>query len=322
MSNDSTPLIIKGLKKPHLVPRYVWSRAQRSYYGPSIYTTSRFNIGENIFESEWDCLIILDTCRPDALEAVSTEYDFINEISTRWSVGGDSWEWMANTFVNDHIEEIKNTAYYTSNPNAITVLENHFESNHDQEDIHRSKVQRLKKWGQFDLASVDDFGDYECLHRTINYKHNYPDPRALTDRGIVADREENFDRLILHYMPPHGPYITETTSDSEEKIRMTESPRERTYDAYLDNLRWGLNEVELLLDNINRENVIITADHGECFSSFFDTHKSGQLNPTVRRVPWVQTEATDSKSYSPDTNTNKNEMKGSVEERLQALGYK
>ena len=116
--------------------KYVWSKGLaklfRSYYLPSIFFASKFNCGENIFESECDLLIILDTCRPDALERVSTEYSFIDDISTRWSVGGDSLEWMANTFSHDYVEHIRDTAYYTSNPNAITVLENHFESIHDQ----------------------------------------------------------------------------------------------------------------------------------------------------------------------------------------------
>jgi hypothetical protein len=112
----------------------------------------------------------------------------------------------------------------------------------------------------------------------------------LTDRGIVADRKENFDRMILHYMPPHRPYIAEAsgtqgTNDKRKKIRITESPRNFTYDAYLDNLRWALTEVKLLLDNIDRQNVVITADHGECFSSWFPAHVSGQLNPTVEGFP-------------------------------------
>lgn len=239
---------------------------------------SVFNIGRNIFDFEWDCLIVLDTCRPDALETVSTEYDFINNVSTYWSVGSDSWEWMANTFVNDHIKKIKNTAYYTSNPNAITALKSNFDLNHNQEDIHRDKIRRLQKYGSFDLVSVVDLADYECLHREVNYNHSYPSPRALTDRAIVADREENFEKMILHYMPPHSPYI------------------------------------------IDRQNDVITAGHGECLSSHFPRHVSGQLNPGVRRVPVVRTEAFDSKSYAP--NIDEKATYSSVDEKLQSLGYK
>lgn len=231
-----------------------YARKYRAYIHLHRLLRPQSSILENAFESEWDCLIILDTCRLDDLETVSTEYDLINNISTCWSVGGDSWEWMANTFVSDYIEKTKNTAYYSSNPNAITVLENHFESNHDQGNIHRSKVQRLKKYGRFDLVSVDDFEDYECLHREVNYSHHYPSPRALTDRDIVADRKENFDRMILHYMPPHSPYIAEASgtqgiNDKWKGIKIAESPRNFTYDAYLDNLTWALTEIKLLLDN-------------------------------------------------------------------------
>jgi hypothetical protein len=234
---------------------------------------------------------------------------------------------MANTFSHDYVEHIQDTAYYTSNPNAITVLENHFESIHDQENRLLSRARRQKRYGRYDIVSVEELADYECLYRSdiSNYNHKYPHPRSLTDKAIVEDRQADFDRMILHYMPPHAPYIAESSSSQEingRKISLTETPRDFSYDAYLDNLRWGLNEVELLLDNIDRQNVVITADHGQCFSSYFSPHVSGQLNPTVRKVPWVRTEATDSKSYSPDAEMNTNNTEVSLEERLQALGYK
>jgi hypothetical protein len=105
-------------------------------------------------------------------------------------------------------------------------------------------------------VSVEEFADYECLYRSdiSNYNHKYPHPRSLTDKAIVEDRQADFDRMILHYMPPHAPYIAESSSSQEingRKISLTETPRDFSYDAYLDNLRWGLNEVELLLDNIS-----------------------------------------------------------------------
>lgn len=79
----------------------------QAYIHPRRFLRHKISTLENIIEFGWDCLIILDTCRPDGLETVSAEYDFINNISTHWSVGGDSWEWMANTFVSDYIEKLK-----------------------------------------------------------------------------------------------------------------------------------------------------------------------------------------------------------------------
>jgi hypothetical protein len=215
MLDNLISLIIGGIRNPRKVPKYIFKRALK-YHGPSIYLVSKFNLGENIFESEWDCLIILDTCRPDALEMVSTEYDFIDDISTRWSVGGDSWEWMANTFTLDYIEEIQDTAYYTTNPHAITTLENHFDSNHNQQTIEHGRVHRQKKWGRYELVSTDDFADYKCLHRSDDYIHNYPHPRSLTDKAIIEDRQADFDRMILHYMPPTLPILQKYLARNEQ----------------------------------------------------------------------------------------------------------
>ena len=93
-----------------------------------------------------------------------------------------------------------------------------------------------------------------------------------------------------------------------------------SFDAYLDNLRWGLNEIELLLKNIDQEKVIITADHGENFRlrSIRAEHKPGMITPTVRRVPWVTTTAKDTGEREPDTSQSE---RSELESTLEALGY-
>lgn len=317
--------------------RYLVYSLSQPLLATSIFLNSTFGFGKNIFEEEWDLLIVLDTCRPDALRIVADEYEFINEVLEKWSVGGDSWEWMANTFDYQYIETISNTVYITSNPNSITVLENQFEKNHAYSDISRDKVKRLRKYGNFNLVTVDDFGGYQSLYEYgIAQKHgrydpesmevsNYPSPRTVTDHGIAADRNENFDRIILHYMPPHRPYIAVVPEDksnqcNNQRIQVVDEPRDRTFSAYLDNLRWGLDEVRLVLNNMNREKVVITADHGTCISKYLPSHVSGSVNPTVRKVPWVVTTANDSKRYHPDGEINKSGY--SPEEVLEALGYK
>lgn len=37
--------------------------------------SSRFPFGTNVYEKDWDVLVLLDTCRVDALAEVSGEYD-------------------------------------------------------------------------------------------------------------------------------------------------------------------------------------------------------------------------------------------------------
>jgi hypothetical protein len=336
MADSGLSLIQKGLTKPKKALRYISRQSSRKLYrnllGPSIFFNSKYNLGSNIFESDWDLLIVLDTCRPDAIRSVVNEYPFIDSVSEKWSVGGDSWEWIANTFDKKYSSMIENTAYITSNPWAITVLENEFESNHHNSEIERSKVKRLRKWGEFNLVSPNEFSHYQCLYdHGVDSTHTiasfrYPSPRSITNHGIAADRKSQHGKIILHYMPPHAPYISKRVSSEdrdeyEGNTKLVEKARDNTsWEAYLDNLRWGLDEVSLVLQNMNRDKVIITADHGECFSSCFPSHISGQINRSVRKVPWVETTASDERTYEPDIETNQSEH--SPEDVLDALGYK
>ncbi|MFB6225192.1 MAG: hypothetical protein ABEI13_01925, partial [Candidatus Paceibacteria bacterium] len=41
--------------------------------------TSHHPVGINVLDLEWDTLILLDTCRVDALREVAPEYDFLND---------------------------------------------------------------------------------------------------------------------------------------------------------------------------------------------------------------------------------------------------
>lgn len=42
--------------------------------------TSRYPIGSNVFEENWDLLVVLDACRVDALRAVEDEYPFVGDV--------------------------------------------------------------------------------------------------------------------------------------------------------------------------------------------------------------------------------------------------
>ncbi|TKX74502.1 hypothetical protein EXE46_09090 [Halorubrum sp. GN11_10-6_MGM] len=81
--------------------------------------------------------------------------------------------------------------------------------------------------------------------------------------------------------------------------------------------------MELLLDNIDAERVVITADHGEAFGEYgFYWHKVACPLPIVRQVPWIETTAEDTGGYEPD-GWDKSEKKNEtcINERLKALGY-
>lgn len=147
----------------------------------------------------------------------------------------------------------------------------------------------------------------------------YPSPRSVTDHVIQTDRSKNPARIIAHYMPPHVPYLAELKNG---EINIRDEPRPSTdFDAYIDNLRWALDEVELLLENVDRDNVVISSDHGENFflRSMRAAHTPGMVAPSVRQVPWAETEAIDEETYHPKIN--EDQELTDINEMLEALGY-
>ncbi|MBV0900409.1 alkaline phosphatase family protein [Haloarcula salina] len=326
----------RGVKNPQKALSYIkakgFQNALATYRNQSIAFNSRKTIGTNVFNQNWDLLIILDTCRVDALRTVSSEFSCIPEVGSIYSVGGSSPEWIAKTFDLDYEDDIENTAYISANPHSETVLGNGIESNWDPETENKD-VSQMRSRGDWNLASKDDLGHYEGLWKYEGRGYKYCPPRYVTDRGITLSREHDFDKTILHYMPPHGPYTLECIPEGSnlkdhqgDEFGYLERTgnRDEVFRSYLNMLRWVLEEIELLLENSNYRNVAISADHGEAFGEFgVFYHHAGSLHPQIRRVPWAETSAEDTRSYipsfSPDDDGDYSEQ--SVKETLKSLGY-
>ncbi|WP_199234182.1 hypothetical protein [Halorubrum sp. GN11_10-6_MGM] len=78
--------------------------------------TKHLPYGTNVYDRNWDALIILDACRVDAIKQVEDEYEFIESVGTIQSVGSTSFEWMPKTFNEQYLDEVQNTAYISGNP--------------------------------------------------------------------------------------------------------------------------------------------------------------------------------------------------------------
>jgi arylsulfatase A-like enzyme len=153
----------------------------------------------------------------------------------------------------------------------------------------------------------------------------------MTDRAITVGREHDPDRLLVHYMQPHEPYIAEALESKEpldprwknpiEQLQQGNLDRETVWEAYLDNLRVVLDEVERLLENVDAERVVITADHGEAFGEYgFYEHPIGCPHPVVKQVPWATTTAVDRGTSTPAA-YERDETAPEVSDRLEDLGY-
>jgi len=264
---------------------------------------------QNIYTEDWDLLIVLDACRYDMMLGVADQFEFINHVGSINSVGSKTTEWMEKTFVEDYRDDMSETAYVCSNPNSEKFL-----------DPNNFKL-------------LDEVWKYSW-DEEIGTIH----PRPVTDRAINAGRNSDANRIIAHYMQPHEPFLSKPDLGGREVAdRIEESAegdrsvwkqleegkisKEEVMDNYNINLALVLEDVELLLENISAEQVVITSDHGNALGEWgLYGHPRHRPIPSLRKVPWVETSATDERGYEPKTdkgNTNANQ----VEDRLKDLGY-
>lgn len=256
-----------------------------------------------IFRDDWDILIILDACRSDTMKQVSADYEWISEVGTRYSVGPDSPTWMDRTFTMTDDSELSETAYVTANP---------YSDYHAPQD----RLARLEEVWKY--AWDDKIGTVP--------------PRPVTDAGINI-AQQDYSRVIIHYMQPHFPsiptnlgYKINKSGDGDEWIwnsNIDDNPtKQKIYSAYEDNLRYVLDEVSILINNLSSDRVVITADHANAFGEHgIWGHPKNQPAPIVLRVPWIVTEATDTEEYQPASNI-KSESSVSLTDQLEALGYR
>ncbi len=309
------------------------------------------NYGTDFLTKDWDLLILLDACRADLMADVVDEYDFLEDFDTTISNASHSREWMHKTLMEpdssgaqklwtklgvarnpDDNEYIADRYSTKSLPNTAYITWNHFSRMLDEE--------------QFYL--LDEVWQYawDDNRKLVN-------PRPLTDRTIDVSRNQNPDRIITHYMQPHTPFfervknrdpefrspadrpISDVFKGGEPQNGMGNGMSEYTmlqrglisfdelWEMYLENLRWALDDIELLLENVDAEKVIISADHGNAIGEFgcYGHRPYTPLNAT-KEVPWVVTSATDEETHTPDFSRKEETVDSdTVQNRLEDLGY-
>lgn len=283
--------------------------AQEFYLGGLRRLGHVYNYGTPIFEEDWDVLLVLDACRADLMDEMADEYDFVTTDSAIYSVGSATEEWMEKTFTEEYADEIRRTAYVTGNPHSAEGL--------DQQNFADYEEVWTYAWDDDD--------------RTVP-------ARAVTDRAIKTARETNPDRMVVHYMQPHHPFVPcpelnqdigyfeeATWNHIWEMLQEGATTEEEVWEGYRENLRYVLDDVELLLENLDAETVVITSDHGNALGEFgVYGHPLHVPIPSLKKVPWIVTSATDSGTYEPteDEERVRDDTSEDVADRLRNLGYK
>ncbi|MDG5761544.1 hypothetical protein QA600_19620 [Natronococcus sp. A-GB1] len=257
------------------------------------------NDGVNFLEKEWDILIILDACRYDFFDNVSSLPGKTDSIQ---SLGSTSAEFIENNFAG---QTLYDTVYVSSN-GWYENLRDEIDS-----DIYR-----------FIYTGRDAVNDMTCR------------PETVTDRALEANSEHPNKRLIVHYMQPHHPYLG-PTGESIEHHRPTavtvyrnNLSVETLQKAYKENLEIVLEEVERLFERLEGR-MVVTADHGDFLGEkpylipVRDYgHPRGIRREEVTTVPWHVYESGSRKILEADKPFDKKETNHEIEQHLKNLGYK
>jgi len=262
--------------------------------------------GTSIYDRDWDVLLVLDACRYDLMCEFEDKFAFLSSITPVESVGTGTRNWMQATFNDqsqEYEDEISETLYINGNPNSEDLL--------DPADF-------------YELDEVWRYGYREELYVTP--------PRVITDRLVETFRTgDPPDRVIAHYMQPHEPFLqhqelNQYTADKFENsiwyaVLRGRVDRKTVWNAYRDNLRYVLEELELLLENLDADSVAITADHGEAAGEWgLYAHGGPPIEPLVT-VPWVNVgETSDEHTHDPETHRH-TDVEESTESQLRDLGY-
>lgn len=260
--------------------------------------------GIDVFDEDWDNLIILDSCRYDIFEEENT---LPGNLEKRVSRGSMSKEFVVGNFTGKNLHDI---VYISGN-----------------------------SWYARMCQSIET----EVHHYSL-IDSEYPEKTdEITENAKTAVAKYPNKRLMIHFMLPHFPYIGKTAKNHFPNIE-TQRERlwadlrsgsvnitdEQLEQVYRENLRIVLPKVLELLDAFPGKTVV-TADHGELLGERVYPipyreygHPKKMYVPELTEVPWLVYENGEKEQIKPEAPTESNLTDvehEDVEKNLRDLGY-
>lgn len=265
-----------------------------------------YDQGIDVFEQDWDNLIILDACRADEYERQRLSG---GTLMRRRSRAGATNEFLAANFRD---RQLFDTVYVSANPWFVRL----------RDDLNSAVHEFVNVRGKQETSEDDGFDEL-----TIG-------PDAVTEVAKDAAGSYPRKRLVIHYIQPHTPYIGPTGREEFEvtrgmwnQVKESDVSDETLRRAYRENLELVLNSVRDLIPKLPGRTVL-TADHGEYLGERSGPlpvktygHFRGLYTDPLVDVPWHVFDGDsrkDIRSEQPSSDTNDE----SVDEQLLALGYK
>lgn len=275
--------------------------ASRMYY--SRRNASGFNdSGINIFDEDWDTLIILDACRYDVFSDVS---DLQGTLESRVSRGSMTREWVKANFSGRHLDDV---VYVTSNGNFSKV----------RDEIDSRVHAEIPLW-------QDEYRD--------RYGSVTP-PDIVTESAQEAAETYSNKRLLIHFVQPHTPYMGPTGERYDPRLKIYQIKKKYSVsdtelrDAYRENLELVLKHTHDLLDSLSGRTVV-TSDHGDLLGErMFPIplkgygHPNGIYQDELVTVPWLISESGPRREIIPEEPEAITEYDDeAIEQNLKDLGY-
>jgi hypothetical protein len=268
----------------------------------------RYGEGTRVIEEDWDTLILLDACRYDMFADIA---DLKGRLESRISLGSTSEEFLVRNFGDGTYHD---TVYVNAN-GYLPKLE------FDRDGTFHAVVDTLSDW--------DD--DLETIR-----------PETVADAAREAHETYPNKRIIVHFMQPHIPFITERGQKLQDELDArsvwtvlrnggeADVELDRVWNLYRENLGVLLPCVESLLDDIDGK-VVVSTDHGNLVgerqgpipTKRMYGHPWGVYARELVKVPWFVVEREERRRITADApRTSSTPDPEVTEERLAALGYK
>jgi len=301
--------LIRAAKSPNLFGRGV----NRLYHRR--FNRRRFNTdGVDVFEEDWDNLLILDACRYDMF---ANHHELPGRLESRISRGAATVEFLRGNFVDRSLED---TVYVTANPQ--------FYRNRDRlpTDLH-------------DVINIWRTDGWDDEYQTVL-------PETVNEYALEAIDRYPHKRLVVHYIQPHYPFLGSETSFDKNHLNLEQPDEERVWDQlmtgrlnvdrdvlwqlYVDNLLHALPHAEALMTALSGKTVV-TADHGNMLGERASPvpikewgHPRGIYTKQLVKVPWLVYDEGPRRSVVAEQTDDAHEAvdEDIVTERLEDLGYR
>jgi hypothetical protein len=303
------------------IARYVISEIRENYDRPT-WWRNRFaarvvspiqtrlygrDSGIDVVEESWDVLIVLDACRADLFEEVA-DLETYDSYERKESAGSATPEWTTANFGG---QALTDTTYVTGNPVVSRWVETAFAR---FVEVWRDGFDR-------ELGTVP--------------------AETVTAAAIDAHEAHPEDRLVVHYLQPHYPFVEDpelrfTGFEGSDEVDVPEGQSGASdvweavglglvdpavaWDAYRRNLEYVLEAIEPLVEAASGR-VVVTSDHGNLVGERIRPipmklygHPTGIYHPDLRDVPWAVIE-------SEHERTDREPTDAGVEDKLRQLGY-